>query len=192
MKQTAYNFTQDIEELTRIIARKVEEMSHIDCDRIVFGLSTARSRSQYGVFARCYPLRFEGGARTKRHDGALYEWPKWNIKGREILYYIDFMLPRYLDLSPPQKIRTLVHELFHVSPFFNGDLRRLGRGRQAFHGRSRKWYELRITPIVDEVAKLPDVKHFPFLHHTFDQLTNMHGAVVGQRAKRLHPRAVRS
>lgn len=190
MQKTSYNLTADIEKLTRIIAREVEEFSHLDCDRIVFGMSSARSRSQYGVFARTYPLRFEGGARTTKHHGRLYEWPEWRVKGKSILYYIDFMVPRYLDLSPDQKIRTLVHELFHVSPFFNGDIRHLGKGRHKFHGRSREWYEKIITPMVVATSKLAEVNDFPFIAHNFDVLTNRHGAVIGQRAKRLRPRAV--
>lgn len=190
MKQEPYNLTRDIEKLTRIIARNVEEFTHLDPDRMVFGISAARSRSQYGVFARTYPLRFEGGAKTTRHRGHLYEWPEWRVRGHSILYYIDFMIPRYLDLPPEQKVRTLVHELFHISPFFNGDLRVLGKGRHKYHGRSRKWYEQIITPMVNATLRLDEIKHFPFVHLDFSALSARHGAITGQRAKRLRPRAV--
>ena len=79
------------------------------------------------MFATLTPLRFAGGRmhtfRRKR---------RWRIQrlydpdGREMLYILTFYLPRFLDLPLREKLTTVLHELWHVGPEFDGDVRRLG------------------------------------------------------------------
>ncbi len=52
-----------------------------------------------------------------------------------MLYLVTFCLPRFLDQDFDDKFITLFHELYHISPRFEGDLRR-HEGRCALHSHS--------------------------------------------------------
>ena len=52
-----------------------------------------------------------------------------------MLYLLSFYLPRFCDQPCPEKLATIVHELWHIGPRFDGDLRRLA-GRCYAHGHS--------------------------------------------------------
>ena len=39
-----------------------------------------------------------------------------------MLYLLSFYLPRFLKLPWREKLATVIHELWHVNPQFNGDL----------------------------------------------------------------------
>ena len=56
-----------------------------------------------------------------------------------MLYLLSFYLPRFLNHSFEEKLTTVIHELWHISPSFNGDLRRLP-GRCYAHGSSEREY----------------------------------------------------
>ena len=57
-----------------------------------------------------------------------------------MLYVMTFCLPRFLNQDFDEKIVTLFHELYHISPAFDGDLRRHG-GRYQVHTHSQKNYD---------------------------------------------------
>ena len=38
---------------------------------------------------------------------------------------MSFYLPRFCDQSLDEKLSTVMHELWHISPAFDGDIRRL-------------------------------------------------------------------
>ena len=65
-----------------------------------------------------------------------------------MLYLLRFVLPRFLDLPFDEKLITIVHELWHISPKFDGDLRRF-EGRCYAHGHSRKGYDEHSKKMVD-------------------------------------------
>ena len=54
-----------------------------------------------------------------------------------MLYLVTFCLPRFLDQDFDDKFVTLFHELYHISPDFDGDLRRHD-GRYDLHSHSKK------------------------------------------------------
>ena len=39
-----------------------------------------------------------------------------------MLYILNFYLPRFMDLSLTEKVTTIFHELWHISPDFDGDV----------------------------------------------------------------------
>lgn len=85
----------------------------------------------------------------------------------EILYILYFMLPRFLNRTPREKLETVIHELYHISPFFNGDLRRF-KGRSVLHG-SHKAYDSKVKALTDEfLASTHDVSTYAFLSERFD------------------------
>ena len=188
MTSSTYNLTQEIARACEQITANIVALSHIDAKRVQFGLSISKKRGKYGLQAACYPLRFEGGSLTKEEDGKLWEWPVLRVAGAEMLYYLNFYVPRFLNLNRDEKLETLVHELYHISPDFDGTLRRLGKGRHANHGPSMKYYRSLIAPLIVEARSLLDPKEFPFLGLNHRKLEKRHGSVYGTRVKRLRPR----
>ncbi len=119
------------------VASSVPDFKQFDAKRIRVSASFNRSRNRGGVLAYVVPLRYRDGVpvELRKHRGRLYHWAMVPQKheGHEILYYMYFMLPRFLGLSLREKIETVVHELYHIHPTFNGDLRRF-KGRSKLHG----------------------------------------------------------
>ncbi|MEZ6045738.1 MAG: hypothetical protein R3C11_09205 [Planctomycetaceae bacterium] len=62
---------------------------------------------------------------------------------------LTFYLPRFQDQTFSEKMITVFHELYHISPEFNGDIRRLP-GRCYVHSMSEKEYDLLMARYVRE------------------------------------------
>ncbi|BCA80660.1 hypothetical protein AOP6_2447 [Desulfuromonas sp. AOP6] len=129
--------------LCRDLCGSLPELKHIDPDRVLFSLSRSRAKGTHGVYARIAPLRFCNGHReNSRRRGRYLEtfrMPVLHHNGRDILYLITLMTPRFLRLPLEQKLMTVIHELYHISEAFDGDIRRFP-GRNFAHGHSRKAY----------------------------------------------------
>lgn len=146
--------------LTADIRRRVPELVHIHPETILFTLVRSRSPGSCGVQARIVPLRFAGGRRRedRLRSGYRETWqaPRLEHEGREVLYLIQIMVPRFFRLSCRDKLATVVHELFHVSPACDGDLRRFA-GRNFAHGSSRREYQRQVETLVDRyLATAPE------------------------------------
>ena len=133
------------------------------------------------MFASLTPLRFAGGQmHTVRRNR------RWGIQrlydpdGREMLYILNFYLPRFLDLPLPREADHVLHELWHIGPKFDGDLRRLG-GRCFAHGSSQKQYDAHIEALLDRWLSLaPPESLYDFLRLNFRDL-------LGPSRPRLRP-----
>jgi hypothetical protein len=188
MARKAYNLTDDVSLLVHLLARRMPAFAHLRPGQILHGVSQARTRSRYGVYAQCHALRFKHGQREhKTRDGYAWQWPIIKVQGQEVLYYITYFLPRFLDQPPRERLSTLVHELYHVGPKFNGDLRRFP-GRNEFHGAN---FDAAVEHLTEEARQHVDAERFPFLVLTFDELVARYGGVVGNKLKRFHPKKVR-
>jgi len=184
-----YDLTANIHSLMGELAAVVPGLSHVDAGQVFVGLSIAKSSRRSGTFACCIPLRFDGGDRTLARRGRVWEWPPMLVDGREMLYCINFTVPRFLDLTARDKLDTVVHEMCHISPRFDGSLRRFGDGRHAHHGASREWYDrVVVKPLVEEALPKLDMGRWPFLMLNRDGLRREFGSVTGQVAKKLRPR----
>ena len=147
------NVTAELERLIADLAAALPVYRHIDPARLLVCVSSTRSGGVGGTYAKIHPLRFPGGS----HSGILrrgrrrvtVEMPAVTHRGKEILYLIYFLVPRFLDLPLGEKLVTVCHELYHISPAFDGDLRRFP-GRNYAHGSSRKRYNELVSGIVDE------------------------------------------
>ncbi|MCA8914724.1 MAG: hypothetical protein KDB90_04865 [Planctomycetes bacterium] len=191
MAKRAYNLTDDVSLLVHLLVKRVDQLAHIQPGRVIHGVSQARTRSRYGVYAQCHGLRFKHGQREhKTRDGHAWQWPIIKVRGQEVLYYITYFLPRFLDQPPRERLHTLLHELYHISPKFNGDLRRFA-GRNEFHGNKHADFDGVVDRILERAMPHVDVERFPFLVYTFDQLVERFGGVVGNKLKRFHPKKVR-
>ena len=108
-----------------------------------------------------------------------YHIQRYFLGTHEFLYLLTFCLPRYLDQDFDQKLVTLFHELYHIGPAFDGDLRR-HKGRCAFHTHSKRKYDEHMVEYAREyLAGKPDVNLHGFLRLNFAQLEARHGGVTG-------------
>ncbi len=176
------DFTLHVRRLCEDAVRRLPELEHIDPDRIAFGFRQARKPAGHGVYASLTPLRFAGGRAHILRRGR-----KWGIEklhdenGREMLYLLNFYLPRFLNLSFRDKLITFFHELWHIGPKFDGDLRRF-EGRCYAHGGSQKHYDAQASALAERWLLLrPPKASYAFLRHNFRGLVEQHGQVYGRR-----------
>jgi hypothetical protein len=185
-----FDYSGQMHRLIRIIAERSPEFRHIDASRLLVSLTPARNNSSYGLHGKLVPLRFERGRQRKKVRGATYSMPRIEVGGREMLYIIYFCLPRFQDQSFQDKLSTIFHEMYHISPDFDGDLRRF-EGRNAIHGSSSKRYEERMTSFADDYVKqYPDCPAHAFLAVDFNELVRRYGEVVGLKIREPQPVAV--
>ena len=147
---------------------RLDQLRHVDMSRVAVSFSQTRRAGSQGMYASLTPLRFAGGQmhtfRRKRRWGIqrLYD-----PDGREMLYILNFYLPRFLDLPFREKLATTLHELWHIGPKFDGDVRRLG-GRCFAHGSSQKQYDAHIEALLDRWLALgPPESLYDFLRLNF-------------------------
>ncbi len=174
-----FDFCHHVRRLCEDITQRCEELSHIDVRKLLIGITQARSGVRHGLQARVTPLRFRHGLTTRRRDGVLYQVQRYFVDGREMLYLVTFCLPRFLDQSFDDKFITLFHELYHISPAFEGDLRRLD-GRCMLHSRSQRAYDAQMARLArGYLTSGADPTLHAFLRLDFAQLAHRHGSVVG-------------
>lgn len=127
-------------------------------------------------------MRFSGGSREGMHRGRKYTIQSpWAPDGREYLYLLNFYMPRFLDQSLHEKLVTIVHELLHISPEFNGDLRRYGT-RCYLHGPSERSYDAMARQLAQRWLALDPPHHlYEFLDRTFAELVQEYGRIYGLR-----------
>jgi hypothetical protein len=121
-----FDFTTAMWMLCDDVTSRLDELLHIDMSRVAVSYAQTRSRSRFGLQAKLTPMRFENGAMTTHRRGRPWTCQRLMLGGKEMLYILTFYLPRFLDQSFEEKMITVLHELFHVSPEFNGDIRRFG------------------------------------------------------------------
>jgi predicted metallopeptidase len=142
------------------------------------------------MYASVMPLRFQGGERTVTKRGKTFAMPEVTHKDREILYLVYFALPRFQNLDFNTKLTTVFHELYHIGPKFNGDIRRF-RGKNYAHGHSRKVFNALVSKFADEYMAMPGAEErTAFLRMSFGELCAVHGSVVGTKARPPKPYAV--
>jgi predicted metallopeptidase len=134
-----FDFTAAMYALCIDIASRMADFRHLKMNQVLIDCAFIRKNSKYGVQARVTPMRFAGGSLTTRRRDRLYGIERYFIDDREMLYLLTFMMPRFLAQSFEEKIATVIHELYHMAPEFNGDIRRLP-GRCSAHSHSKKAY----------------------------------------------------
>lgn len=179
---TGFDFTSHVRRLCEDMTTRLDQLKHIDMSRVAVSFSQTRRAGAQGMFASLTPLRFADGQmhmfRRKR---------RWGIQrlyspdGREMLYILNFYLPRFLDLPLREKLTTVVHELWHIGPKFDGDVRRLGNRCYA-HGSSQKQYDAHVEALLDRwLSRDPPGALYDFLRLGFRDLTTRHGRVYGRK-----------
>ncbi len=173
-----FDFCGHVRRLCGDIVQRCPELNHIDVGRLLFGMTQARNGQPHGLQARVTPLRFRDGQLVRRRWGVAYQVQRYIVDDREMLYLVTFCLPRFLDQDFDDKFITLFHELYHISPEFEGDLRR-HNGRYALHSHSKRDYDRRMAELArDYLRSTPEPALHGFLRLNFAQLQHRHGSVV--------------
>ncbi len=174
-----FDFCANVQALVMDIAIRCPDFRHLQVPRILVTASQARASSLRGLQARVTPLRFPGGALIRQRRGVPFQIQRYFLGEHEYLYLMTFSLPRYLDQEFDQKLVTLFHELYHMSPAFDGDLRR-HEGRYAIHTHSQRDYDERMVEYARAyLAARPEPALYGFLRMNFAQLEERHGAITG-------------
>ncbi|GLI38571.1 hypothetical protein KI811_10025 [Geobacter hydrogenophilus] len=185
MGGTVLNLTRELERLVGHVTGHVPELAHIDPAQLLICISSTRGGGIRGTYAKIHPLRFPGGMKTaERRRGRhtyLSTMPSVAHRGKEILYVIYFLVPRFFDLPIREKLITVFHELYHISPAFDGDIRRFP-GRNFAHGSSTRKFNAYMGKLVDAyLAGHNDPELTSFLDGTLAELRDRHRTIVGRR-----------
>lgn len=174
-----FDFCAGVHRLIGDIASRCPDFAHVQAPRILVSVTQARAGATHGLQARVTPLRFANGELTRQRRGVPFHIQRYFLGEREFLYLMTFVLPRYLDQDFDQKIVTLFHELYHIGPAFNGDLRR-HEGRYHYHSHSQRGYDEQMVQYARAyLAGRPEPSLHDFLRLNFAQLEERHGAVSG-------------
>jgi len=166
------------------ISRRIPQLSHVDMRKVAVSFSQTRNRSLHGYLAKLTPLRFEGGSLVTRRRGRTWTVQRvFDQQGQEKFYILSFYLPRFLEQPLSEKLTTVFHELWHIGPSFDGDLRRFP-GRCYAHSSSQKDFDALAAALAKHwLARTPPAPLYDFLDHSFDQLRRRHGAIHGLKLK---------
>jgi hypothetical protein len=172
-------FCEHMRRLCADIVTRCEPLRHIDVARLLFGMTQARNHRTHGLQARVTPLRFRDGHLVRRRRGTPYQVQRYVVNNQDMLYLVTFCLPRFLDQAFDDKLITVFHELYHISPEFNGDLRR-HNGRYTVHSHSQKRYDEHMAHLARcYLNDGADPGLHAFLRLDFAQLQQRHGSIVG-------------
>jgi hypothetical protein len=179
----ALDFSLQIRRICADMCARLAELAHIDMALVAVAIRRARKRVSHGLQASLTPLRFAGGqlvsenARGRWTIQRVYDGPG----GREYLYILNFYLPRFLNLPLEEKLLTIVHELWHIGPTCDGDLRR-HEGRCYIHSGRQSYYDAWAGELSRRWLSLgPDEQLYAFLRHGARELLARHGSISGTR-----------
>lgn len=174
-----FDFTGHIRRVCVDAIRRCPELAHIDPPAVLFSAIPARNRSRYGLQARVTPMRFRDGAAVRRFRRTDYRVQRYFVDGREVLYLVSFSLPRFLEQPFEEKLVTIFHELYHIGPRFDGDLRRHA-GRCEVHTGSKRAYDVRMAALVKRyLANHPEPEVLDHLRFRSLELRRAFAGVAG-------------
>ena len=180
-----FNFTETMRRLCADAVARLPDLAHIDVGQVATAFAQTRKRTSYGLYASLTPMRFEDGSLVCQRGRREYTVQRlFTSDGREIMYILTFYVPRFMDISFREKLTTIFHELWHISPEFNGDLRR-HPGRCYAHSHSQKEYDAQMERLADRyLASSPPESLYEFLNLSFAELHEHHGRVYGTKVLR--------
>lgn len=177
---TPFDFCTAMRELcSDLCDRLPDDYGHVRMEHVAVAFAQARRRVPHGLQAKLTPMRFAGGALVEHRFGKPWTIRRLFDGEHEILYILTFYLPRFLDHPPVEKLVTVLHELYHINPRFDGDIRRFG-GRYHVHSHSQKEYDLLMEEHARRyLAQRPPGRVVRFLQRSFRELERDHGRVIG-------------
>jgi hypothetical protein len=86
----------------------------------------------------------------------------------------------------------MFHELYHISPEFNGDIRRMGKFKSA-HGHSKKSFEANYIKYASNYFnKITGTPFYSFLQMSFEDLRKQFKVIQYRRMKNIKPQLLSS
>lgn len=180
----SFDFTKAMRTLCEDVVERTPELAHIVMSRVHVAFAQARKSELHGLLAAVTPLRFDQGSLLAHRDGRVWMCQRLFSGRVEQLYVLQFYLPRFQNLDFREKLITIFHELLHISPRFDGSIRRLP-GACHVHGSRQTDFDARAEALVENwLRRQPAESLTDFLRRDFRELAAEHGGVVGSRAKR--------
>lgn len=194
MFRPGLNFHWAMMRLIGGICRSVPEFSQIRVSSLQVSASFNRSRTRHGLIAYVVPMKYRGGApvEVRTRGSKQYHWAMLPLfQGeQQVLYRVYFMLPRFLNLSLRDKLETVIHELYHIHPDGNGDLRRFP-GRSPLHG-DMAAYDRKVQQLADQFLDSPGAALLvDFLSGTEKRIADRFGPLDACHLKEPRPRLLK-
>ncbi|MBN1114060.1 MAG: hypothetical protein JXA66_01835, partial [Oligoflexia bacterium] len=166
------DYSAAIQNLIGDITRRVHELSYIDPDKVSVILKRSRSKNDEGVWAEVTGLEPEGESLKLTHGRTerFFTSKSLLLNGNMVKYVIEFYVPRFINLPFMEKIITVFHELYHISPKFDGNLRFFS-GKNYMHGDSIERYDLYMEYLVSKYLQT-NSDYVEFLKHNYENLRN--------------------
>jgi Putative phage metallopeptidase len=167
------NLTEGLREIAREVCYSIPDLAHVRLEAVHFTLFHSRAAERIFTFARCYPLP----SAMKRRGRHWYRLTSvFTPGGVEARYILSFAWPRFWGMTPRERLETLVHELYHIGPDFDGEARSFEAG--GWHGKGRAWFDAIIAELVD--THFPDGIDHPVLNVQLDENVR----VTGERLRK--------
>ena len=161
-----------LNELVKDITEKVGELSYIDPEQVAIGFKRSRESVAEEVWAEISGIEDEYDGTIQRREGRIEKFfaPKTIlINGIPVKYVVDFYVPVFFGLNFKQKLLTVFHELYHINPKFDGNLR-FFKGKGYKHGSSLEKYDKYMDYLVDKYLKM-DPAATAFLNKCHSELS---------------------
>ena len=201
------NYTERLSLLMNDLVARVPTLSFIDMSKVLVFARGGRSNAE-GAYATCHcvclPPSEPGyyfwrdrstGELTRRSEWFVTKSPQIRIGAKSIDYMVSFALPRFCDQKllrsrkeahyrgQPNwvaKLDTIVHELYHIDPRQPG-IRRMERadGTYSANCHGDRFFAKVVEMVHQYLDSKPDPDTYSFLRHSFDDLTNQYGGIVG-------------
>ena len=187
MPADSINLTDILSLIIRDMINSTDEFKKFDLNRMLVCCASNRKDCRGATYGKLVPLRFKDGAEIIKHNGKFYTIPKVKVNNSEILYIVYFYIPKFFSLSAKDKINVMFHELYHINPEFNGDIRRMGKFKAA-HGHSRKSFEEKYIEYADNFFdKIQNTPYYNFLKMDSHQIMSNFKTVKYRRMKSVKP-----
>ena len=187
MAEDSINLTDILTLILHDMVKSTEEFKSFDLNKILVCCASNRKNCRGATYGKLLPLKFKDGSEIVKHNGRLYTIPKVKVNNKEILYVIYLYIPKFFNLSAKDKINVMFHELYHINPDFNGDIRRMGNFKAA-HGHSRKSFEEKYIEYADSFfEKINDTPYLNFLKMNSDDIKSKFKTVKYSRMKSIKP-----
>ncbi len=143
------SLNEEFSGLMTLICEASELFQLYDRNRVVVSVSRSRSPGKTGVWAYVQPIN-----KMKLESSGF----------SEARYIMNFVVPRYFCLTPQERLETVVHEIYHLHPNLNGQIRTFP-GPFKHHGPTPAAYKRRVTEIAKTVERnFPEILGHPLLN----------------------------
>lgn len=187
MNEDSINLTDILTLIINDMIISTDEFRSFDLNRMLVCCASNRKDGRGATYGKLLPLRFKDGSEIIRHNGRYYTIPKLRVNDIEILYVIYFYIPKFFNLSAKDKVNVMFHELYHISPEFNGDIRRMGKVKSA-HGHSKKSFEEKYIEYSDIFFdKIKDTPYYNFLNMNAGDIRKHFKKIKYRRMKGIKP-----